>query len=248
MPQTATIIEALKACLKASRKTYADVAKVLGLTEASVKRLFSEEDFTLERLDAICQMLGMEISDLFQKMNESRHRLERLTTQQERELTEDIMLVVVMVCVFNRWTVKDICDFYTINEAECVSKLLRLDQLRIIELLPGNRVKPLISPNFKWLDNGPIQQFFQEKIGREFFDTSFGREGECLMVLNGMLSPQSNAEFQRKLERLAKEFNELNDQDAGLPVGQRKGITLVMAMRNWEYGLFQRMTRQKQPT
>jgi DNA-binding Xre family transcriptional regulator len=244
MPQIATLVETLKASLKASRKTYADVADALGLSEASVKRLFSGNDFTLERLDTICQMLGMEMSDLFQKMNESRHRLERLTDQQERELVEDVMLVVVMVCVFNRLTVADICRMYTLSEAECVSKLLRLDQLKIIELLPRNRVKTLISPNFKWLDNGPIQRFFQEKIGHEFFSTSFRQEGECLLVLNGTLSALSAAEFQRRLERIAKEFNELNDQDAGLPVTERKGITLVLAMRNWAYGLFQHMARK----
>jgi DNA-binding Xre family transcriptional regulator len=244
MPQIAALVQTLKAALKGQRKTYADVAEVLGLTEASVKRLFSEQDFTLERLEAICQMLGMELSDLVQKMNESRHRLERLTPQQEREIAEDLLLVVVMVCVFNRWTVKEITAFYAISETQCVAKLLKLDQLKIIELLPGNRIKLLISPNFKWLENGPIQQFFRENIGREFFDTGFQREDECLLVLNGMLSGQSNAEFQRRLERMAKEFNELNDEDAGLPLTERKGVTLVLALRNWEYGLLRHLTRK----
>lgn len=244
MPQTQPLIETLKSCLKAERKTYADVAKVLKLSEASVKRLFASEDFTLERLDIICQMLGMEMSDLVQKMNDSRHRLERLSPQQERELIEDMKLMIVTVCVFNRWTVQQMVDVYVMTEPECVSKLVRLDQLKIIELLPGNRVKLLISPNFKWLDNGPIQQFFRQTVGREFFDTGFQQNGECLMVLNGMFSTTSAAEFQRRLERMAKEFNDLNDHDAALPFVERKGTTLVMAMRNWEYGLFQHMQRK----
>jgi len=244
MPQTTSLIETLKACLKAERKTYADVAKLLKLSEASVKRLFATEDFTLARLEAICQMLGMEMSDLVQKMNDSRHRLERLSPQQERELIEDIKLMIVTVCVFNRWTVQQMVATYTMTEPECVSKLVRLDQLKIIELLPQNRVKLLISPNFKWLENGPIQQFFRQTVGREFFDTDFQQAGECLMVLNGMFSATSSAEFQRRLERVAKEFNDLNDHDAALPFAERKGTTLVMAMRNWEYGLFSHMMRK----
>jgi DNA-binding Xre family transcriptional regulator/DNA-binding Lrp family transcriptional regulator len=244
MPQTASLIHTLKTCLKAERKTYADVAKLLGLSEASVKRLFAKEDFTLARLDIVCQMLGMEMSDLVQKMNDSRHRLECLSPQQERELIEDMPLMIVTVCVFNRWTVQQIVKMYKLSEAECVRKLVRLDQLKIIELMPGNRVKLLISPNFKWLDNGPIQQFFRQTVGREFFDTDFQQNGECLLVLNGMLSAASSIEFQRKLERIAKEFNDINDYDAALPFEQRKGTTLVMAMRNWEYGFFQNMLRK----
>ena len=58
------------------------------------------------------------------------------------------------------------------------------------------------------------------------------------MVLNGMLSQQSNIEFQRKLQRLAGEFDQLNEGDSGLDLRQREGVTVVMAMRGWQYGLF----------
>ena len=58
------------------------------------------------------------------------------------------------------------------------------------------------------------------------------------MVLNGMLSQQSNIEFQRKLQRLAGEFDQLKEGDSGLDLRQREGVTVVMAMRGWQYGLF----------
>ena len=61
----------------------------------------------------------------------------------------------------------------------------------------------------------------------------------CLILLNGMLSSQSSGEFQRKLKRLAREFDALNNDDAAFPVGQRNGVTAVMAMRGWTYGLFE---------
>ena len=39
--------------------------------------------------------------------------------------------------------------------------------MKIIELQPGNRVKMLVAPNFDWIPNGPIQQFFEaENTGR----------------------------------------------------------------------------------
>ena len=239
MAQTREIVTTLKKALKAAGKTYADVAVELGLSEASVKRLFAQQSFSLERLDRLCQMLDMEISDLVQLMNEQQQRLQQLTVAQEKELTDDVTLALVAVCVLNRWTMDDILSYFRISETECIRHLAKLDRLKLIELLPGNRIRLRVAPNFSWRENGPIQGFFQKKIAQEFFNTRFSRDDECLVVLNGMLSAQSNAEFQRKLKRLAREFEVLNSDDAALDLERRQGATLVLAMRGWKYGLFQ---------
>ena len=243
MGQTRELIESLKAALKSQGKTYADVARELGLAEASVKRIFSQQSFSLDRLDRVCHMLGMEISDLVQMMNERRQQLQQLTWEQEQELTGDVTLMLVAVCVLNRWTMEEILDYYRINEHECIRHLASLDRLKLIELLPKNRIRLLVAPNFSWIENGPIQRFFQKKIGQEFFHTRFKRDDECLVVLNGMLSAQSNAEMQRKLKRLAREFDALNNDDAALDLDRRNGATLVLALRDWRYGLFKPIIR-----
>jgi hypothetical protein len=53
-----------------------------------------------------------------------------------------------------------------------------------------------------------------------------------------MLAESSNQVFQRKMEHLAREFDELNDDDAKLPLDDRNGTTVVIAIRPWSYGLF----------
>ncbi len=243
MGQTRELIATLKAALKSQGKTYADVARELGLAEASVKRIFSQQSFSLDRLDRVCHMLGMEISDLVQMMNERRQQLQQLSWEQEQELTGDVTLTLVAVCVLNRWSMEEILDYYRINEHECIRHLARLDRLKLIELLPKNRIRLLVAPNFSWIENGPIQQFFQKKIGQEFFHTRFNRDDECLVVLNGMLSAASNSEMQRKLRRLAREFDALNNDDAALDLEKRNGATLVLALRDWRYGLFRPIIR-----
>ena len=62
MVQTAQLISVLKQFLKRHGFSYRDVARRLNLSEASVKRLFSDHHFSLSRLDNVCQMMGMEIS------------------------------------------------------------------------------------------------------------------------------------------------------------------------------------------
>ena len=247
MAQTLQLIDTLKKALKAHGLTYADVATHLQLSEASVKRLFSEKSFSLKRLEEICQLMDLEISDLVQMMNEraGASAISALSIEQEKEIAGDLELLLVTVCVLNRWTLEEIVEYFHLSETQCIKHLAKLDRLKMIELLPKNRVKLLIARNFKWQDNGPIQRFFLEKIEAEFFATRFEREHERLIVINGMLAETSNAVFQRKMEHLAREFDELNDDDARLPLGERQGTTVVLAMRPWNFGLFAPLRKQR---
>jgi len=91
MAQTKLIISTLKKTLKLHGKTYADVAQHLELSEASVKRMFAQESFSLNRLDAICTMMNMEITELMQLVNESTSRqISELSDEQEKQLVSDI--------------------------------------------------------------------------------------------------------------------------------------------------------------
>ena len=76
MAETQALVQTLKKTLKANGLTYRRVAEGLGLSEASVKRLFSEESFSLRRLDQVCGLMGLEISDLVRQMEAERREQE----------------------------------------------------------------------------------------------------------------------------------------------------------------------------
>jgi len=239
MAQTKQLIDALKRTLKAQGLSYADVAKELDLSEASVKRLFSHSSFSLARLDKVCQMMGMEISDLVTQMHRYSHAMvSELSLQQEQEIASDTGLLLVTVCILNRWTMAQLIEHYHLSEHQCIHYLAVLDRLQLIDLLADNRIKLRVAANFKWIDNGPIQQFFQQKLASDFFSTTFNQQHEQLIVINGMLSTEAMAVFHRKLTQLAREFDALNQNDASLSLSQRSGTTVVLAMRNWRLGLF----------
>lgn len=244
MAQTSLIIETLKKALKSHGKIYADVAKHLGLSEASVKRMFAQQTISLKRLDAICHMMDLEITELVQQASDATAlQIEELSDEQEKEIVGDIELLLVTVCVMHHWTLEDILKAYKLSEARCIQLLAKLDRINIIELLPSNRIKVKVSPNFRWREHGHILRFFQKNVEAEFFNSSFALPQEKLIVLNGMLSDESNATFQRKLERLAREFDEMTKEDCPLPIRQRKGYTSVLAIRNWQYSLFTHLRR-----
>ncbi len=238
MAQTPALIGTLKKQLKAHGKTYVDVAETLELSEASVKRLFSGENFTLQRLEAVCQLIGIELTELVVLMSQEQPQLMQLTLEQEKHIADDFILLMVALSVINGYTFADLVDHYKLSTTRCIQKLAELDRLKIIDLLPNNRIKLKVSPNFRWLPNGPIQRFFHEKVQQDFFNSRFDQDGEKLVVLNGLLSRASNAELQKKMQKLAREFNDIMQEDAALPMEEKFGTTMVLALRHWNFDNF----------
>ncbi len=246
MAQTTQLIGTLKATLKSRGLTYRDVARALELSEASIKRLFADQSFSLQRLDQICQYLEIEISDLVKQMEANQQQLTELTADQEQELAADVKLLLVAFLVVNGWQFEDIITWYQLSEAETIRYLARLDRLKVIDLLPKNRIRLRISPKFAWRTNGPIQGFFTEHLQEDFLKSRFASKEETFRFPSGMLSKASCEQFNRRIKQLVQEFHALNEQDRTLPLTERFGYSLFLAFRPWRPDVFEKM-RRKQP-
>lgn len=247
MAHTAALVEALKRELKARGITYASLAPLLHLSEASVKRMFSRRDFTLKRLDEICRCAQIEFSELARAVVRDETLISHLTLEQEQEIVSDRKLFLVAVCALNHVTFDQIIETYDISTAEGVKLLSRLDHLKFIELLPGNRIKLLVSRTFAWLPDGPIQRFFNNQAHNEFFRSRFNRPDEFMLVVNGMLSKASSADVVNRLKRITREFSDLHNDDSRLPLGERSAMTLLVAIRHWQLAAFAELRRGPRP-
>lgn len=245
MTQAKSLIANLKKELRKQGKTYRDVAGVLKLSEASVKRLFAKGTFTLDRLDSICELLGLDFADLVRLMEQTREMTTSLSVHQEQELVSDIKLLLMAHFLMSRWTFSEIIETYEISEVEGIQLVAQLDRMKIIQLLPGNRVKLLLSPDFAWISNGPIQKFYEQKVQSEFFDSSFTGPGEYRVFLSGMITHNSNTELIRRLKRVADEFIEMSIDDESFPIHERSGMSISIAMRPWGIKLFETLRRNK---
>lgn len=248
MPQATLLLQALKQLLKSQNITYRQVAAHLGLSEASVKRMFATEQLTLERIDAICELLGIEIADLLQKMQQMSKRISQLTYQQEKTIVSDRKLCLITICVVNRWSLADILSYYNLTEHECIRYLAELDKLKFIELLPKNKIKLLISPGFTWIPNGPIQQFFQTYILNDFIRSDFQNENEEMICQFGMMTTESLLLLRKKLRHVAQEFLTLSEQDAGESIHKRFGSACVLMTRPWAPAMFNDFIKSKNKT
>lgn len=237
------LLEALKRALKSAGYTYADVAKRLDLSEASVKRIFAKGDLSLSRLEAIAALVQMDLADLARLADEPGEPLTELTPDQEEALLANPKLLLVTYLALNQWPVRDIVHTFELTEVEVIGLLARLDRLGLLDLLPGNRVKLKTARNFRWRKDGPIQRFFEEQVRDEFMQSHFAGRDEALHFVGGLLSRASIQQVRRSLDKLAAEFDDLARADANLPVHDRESVAAVLGFRQWEFSLFTRLRR-----
>lgn len=243
MAQTIHLIEALKQALKAAKLTYADVARGLGVSEATVKRMFSKGDFTLYRLQQVCDLLRLEVSDLAELAAQSAEPFTSLTPAQEEALLGNPKLMLMTFLVLSHWQFADIVQTFDISEHEAIQLLAKLDRLGMIDLLPGNRIKLLTARNFSWRKNGPVQLFFEKEVLQDFLSSHFSIEHEDMKFVAGLLSMNSLERIQQSIMNLIREFDELVDADKSLPFKDRHSCAALLCSRPWEFSQFGSLRR-----
>ncbi len=243
MAQRKEMIDMLKKSLKLAGFTYADVANQLQLSEISIKRNFSQKNFTLDRLEAICSMISIDFTDLVRMTDDEQEKISTLTLKQEKELVADLKFLLVAICVQNAWQMDEIINYYDISEIECIRYLIRLDRHGLIYLLPNNRIRRMLTHDFRWIPQGPIETFFENTVQSEFMSSHFNHAGEIRIYMMGMLSRDSLNTLRSKLEMLAREFSSLQQDDARLPARSRFNTGLMLAIRPWELSVFAELIR-----
>jgi AcrR family transcriptional regulator len=244
MAQRVLLVLELKRVLKERGITYAQIAKRLELSLPTVKRLFSNQDFSLARIDEICDLAGIQLADLVDRLRQGSAPVTQLTVAQEEELMSDPKLFLMTYLVMNRWRFEDIVKAYELSEREVRRLLIRLDRLRIIELQPGDKVRLLVTRSFAWRPDGPVQRFLNETLLREFFASPFDDPRAEFRFFASSLTPGTLAQIRRGMLNVMRDTLDLAEQDSSLPIAQREGAALVLALRPWHYSGFQKFRRR----
>jgi hypothetical protein len=242
MSMRSAIIAELKRALREGGHTYAHVARQLDLSVASIKRLFSSGDFSLERIDRICELLGIELLELVERARDHRAPTNQLTLSQEREIISDPVLFLITWLLLSRTSFDEILRTYRFSAAEIQRYLIRLDRLKVIELQATNRVRLLVSRRFSWRRGGPVQRYIHQKLLREFFASQFADGREEFFFHGDALSDHGLTQVRRALQNAARECMDIVESDRAAP-HERRGAAFVLAVRPWEYSGFVELRR-----
>jgi len=238
MSQVNSLLAIVKKSLKARNLTYLDVANALELSEPSIKRMFSDGNISLQRLDQICTLMDMDISDVVKLLEGEVTKTTEISLEHEKALCDDPKLLVCAFLVTNGWKFNEILAHYKYTTHELVQYLATLDKLRMIELMPNNRIKLLISARFTWNKNGPIQQFFKKKLVNDFLNANFDQATEMNEFFIAILNEESTYRLKDSMEKIAVLFRDQNQQNVSKPIEERKVVSVQLAIRSWKPSMF----------
>ena len=243
MTSSSRIIDTLKRQLKVRGITYKMLAERLDLSESAVKHMFSTGNFSLRRLDDVCAVLELDIGDLVDISESHQQKIEQLSDENEQEIVADTRLLLVTYCLINYWTFDEIIQRYDISPQAGLKYLRKLDRMKVIELQPGDRVRLLVANNFGWRKNGAIEKFFRSRVQTEFFSHDFQDDSSIRIVKNGMLTRKSQLQLIEKLKGMGDLFDDTTWDERKLSATERRGTTMVLALRHWFFEGFRHLER-----
>ena len=245
MARSPQIVDTLKQELRAQGINYRQLAEKLALSESTIKHMFSTKNFSLKRLDKICSLLNMELTDLVAQFESKAVKTDQLSIEHEKLLISNTALLMVAYCVTNHWSIDDILRTYDISETEWIHCLAQLDRMKMIELLPENKIRLIISNNFQWHSNGPIERFFRTEVQQRFFEGAFNSNEDIHMVKLGDLTNKSIMQVIERINSVGDLYEELSQEDRKQPFNKRHGTSMVLAIRKWDFKAFREIKVQK---
>lgn len=137
----------------------------------------------------------------------------QLSLEQEKALAASPRLFSFFHLLLFGVPVSTIIREYDIGKAETARSVRQLEKLQLLEILPRDKVKMLVTKNLLWRPAGPLRQAFEQPIRERFLDPRFTGSQAFRKFATRRLSPTSQALMLRKIKRLVSDMDSLSEVD-----------------------------------
>lgn len=136
------ILRALKQTLKQHKITYKELARSLGVTEAAIKKQFQSTDISFNRINMICDLMGISVSTLLQTAASKPIQELKLNKLQENYFIKNPRLFIFFLKLSeeNGNSEKANVDL-KMDSNELWTSLKTLDDIGLIKLHKKNKVE-----------------------------------------------------------------------------------------------------------
>lgn len=209
-------IGSLKIILKKQKITYRDLASRLKLSESGIKKIFLARDGSVQRLAEIAQIAGVSLVELLEGSAEPIRTVYFSEAQQNLFLQEPRSFQLYWLLVYERESLEEAEKILKINRKSSFPLLRKLDQLKLLQLLPQGKVKVPPVRLIRWLPQGPLvkklYKDWSEKLVRQTLDNT--DSPEILYTLRYFkVSQNTYQDLIKALKDLEIEFVRRSTQD-----------------------------------
>jgi transcriptional regulator with XRE-family HTH domain len=138
------VLEALKRALKERGVTYVAVAKALGTSLPTVKRMLNKGAIPLSTLARIAALVDLSIGELADRAGKTRPPITFFDDAQDELFFRRPEMLAYFIRLADGESPQQIERACSLSEASTTAYLLALDRVKLVELLPENRVRVLV--------------------------------------------------------------------------------------------------------
>lgn len=201
------VIGNLKRLFKEQKVSYKNLADQVKLSESGIKKIFSAKDGSFQRLHQFCQVAGVSIYEMLQ---DSKSVDVTFSKKQQDEFLEDFNLFrVYWMLVYERASAESVQQKLNLNYKEYFHRLRKLDNLKLLKLLPNDRLHLPSIKAVRWVGQGDFVTKLYKSWAKEFFESVAkpnSRPDECFILRYLLMTQNTYKEFRLALANLEEEF------------------------------------------
>lgn len=159
------ILKELKKVMRQRGVTYKQISQSLGTSEVTVKRLFSAQDGSLNRLSEICQFFGFSLLDLASSLAKREVKVFKFSEKQEHFFSRNQNYFEFFSEIYERkLSIAEMKEKYQLNDHSIFKYLHGLDKLGLIQLQSNNRFRFCVEGKVSWITGGALQKLYLETM------------------------------------------------------------------------------------
>jgi transcriptional regulator with XRE-family HTH domain len=144
--------------------TQDEFAKLIGVSIPTLNRWLRAEGLLFQDLNLMLEKLDVKLSELALLAEGDLSNKFTYTIEQESLFVNTDGLLAFFDQLLNGKTVSHIAKSFKLTEKSLSFYLSKLDKLKLIEWLPNNKVKILVTGEPSWIVGGPLSNKFRRQI------------------------------------------------------------------------------------
>lgn len=228
----ARIFETLKAVLRARKITYAELARRLGTSEPTIKRVFAARDDKLSRIVEICDALDLSLEDVVAQAKRTKVTPISLGDRIEAQLADDPSLFHFFILLHDGMPDQEIARQFDLGAGGALRLGQKLERLGLAEVQISGRIRLLLEHPIQFRRDGPLHRALI-KLNLNFVRGVFlGPDTELagFLTQSRRISENTARHMMTELRKLNRELSELARQDQlTLPASELESYKLCLA-------------------
>lgn len=203
----------LKKLMKQKGMTYQGLSEVLGVSEATIKRRLNGPDLSINEINDFATVFSLSFYELLELSKLEQREAHEFTPDQETLLASAAQVMGLFRAVLAGRSFVECKDQLHLSELDLRRYCRQLEDVGLVQLLPGDRIVPLVKFPFRWRKNGVLATTYQEFILKNIFQriSQKGKSAGLYSPFEFALSPESYTRFCHEIDEVQKKYRILSE-------------------------------------